>query len=307
MKPAMGTRVVLYDMDSKRRDFVSAALFARGIEFESCYSIEKVKHTINRIGDDPFVLVTPSPIDSDFSSVIQKQGPSVVLISDNIHMLPDSTFILARMFSEIDAAKNAARPKHYMLRQGTGKYDLVLIGSSTGGFPVVQEILQQFRTERLIVVVCQHISASMSDSLACALNAKMLMPCNLIKEQTELHAGKVYLLSGGVDFELKEKYGKLYIVPSHDEESAFHPSFNKLTGSLLDISNLTGCCFVLSGLGADGSKHLFQLQKKGIAIIAQDPEGAVAPGMPKAAIQTGAVSEILGITELYKYLGKMAA
>lgn len=307
MKPSVGAKVVLYDVDSKRREFVSGILSAKEIEFESCYSVEKIKYTINQIGHLPYVLVTPTPIKSELASIIQTQGSVVVSFSENIHTLPDSTLLLGKLFSEIEAAKQAARPKHYTTKKEGGKYDLVLIGSSTGGFPVVQEILQQFRTQQLIVVICQHISEEMSESLASALNAKMLMPCNLIREQTELNPGQVYFLSGGRDFELKEKYGKLYLVPSIDSESAYHPSFNKLTGSLLGISHMTSCCFVLSGLGADGSKYLSQLQKKGIAIVAQDPEGAVAPGMPKAAIQTGAVSEVLGVTELHKYLGKIAA
>jgi two-component system chemotaxis response regulator CheB len=147
----------------------------------------------------------------------------------------------------------------------------------------------------------------MSENLAASLMEKVLAPCLVVNEQIELLAGSVYLLSGGKDFQLKEKYGKTYIVPVSDAESIYHPSFDKLTESLIGLDDVTSACVILSGLGSDGSKYLSELKKKNVEIVVQDPETAVAPGMPKSAIQTGAVARVLRVPELCSYLRKWAA
>jgi len=55
---------------------------------------------------------------------------------------------------------------------------------------------------------------------------------------------------------------------------------------------------LLTGMGADGAKGLARMHERGAATIAQDEETSTVFGMPKAAIELGAVDRTLAITDV---------
>ena len=55
---------------------------------------------------------------------------------------------------------------------------------------------------------------------------------------------------------------------------------------------------LLSGMGKDGAIGLKSLKDNGWYTIAQDQESSAVYGMPKAAAQLGAVSEVLAISRI---------
>ena len=62
----------------------------------------------------------------------------------------------------------------------------------------------------------------------------------------------------------------------------------------------------LSGMGRDGADGLLDLHRAGGLCIAQDEASSMVFGMPKAAIDMGAVDEVLdiaGITDLLLQCG----
>lgn len=291
--------IIIFDQDSIRREYVLETLNSRGLSIESCYSKEKLTLFLSKHPSRGGILLIPQNVEKDD---LKKLGLILMSYSIDIHKGSETDLKIKDLMSAI----NRERALSGRVRNN-GNIDLVLIGSSTGGFPVVQDILQQFNTSHLIVVVCQHISTGMSSELASTLVSKMLVPCEVIHESQELIKGRVYLLSGGKDFELSERYGKLYIQKTVDESSYYHPSFNKLTESLLNISSVSSGCIILSGLGSDGSKFLSELNKHEVPIVVQDPSTAVAPGMPNAAIETGVRVQIKKTDGIRDYLRKLAA
>ena len=65
-------------------------------------------------------------------------------------------------------------------------------------------------------------------------------------------------------------------------------SVEELMGCVVDHLRLDGGGLVCKGcLGADGSQGVVEVAAVKGAIIVQDPESAIAPSMPKAAIGTG--------------------
>ncbi|RME14847.1 MAG: chemotaxis protein CheB, partial [Bdellovibrio sp.] len=182
--------------------------------------------------------------------------------------------------------KSWNRKKRFQSKK-TYKMDLICIGSSTGGFPVVQNLLKGLSFKETMVVVCQHIGAGMEKSLKDSLMSKVQVPVRLVQKRTPLKKGEVYLLAGGQDFVFKEERGELILSPSPSQE-IFHPSINVLTQSMLDLYTYNMAVFILSGLGNDGSRYLKQLKDHGVRIFAQDPSTAKAPSMPENAIRSGA-------------------
>ncbi len=72
------------------------------------------------------------------------------------------------------------------------------------------------------------------------------------------------------------------------------------------LKNIIGV--ILTGMGADGSVGIKKLKEVNKSfIIAQDEETSVVYGMPKMAVQTGAVDKIVSLdkipSEIIQYLG----
>ena len=74
--------------------------------------------------------------------------------------------------------------------------------------------------------------------------------------------------------------------------------FNFLLESLAAEYGPRAVCVILSGTGADGSLGLKAVKEKGGLIIAQDPDEAGYDGMPRSAIETGAVDLVLPVAEI---------
>ena len=63
---------------------------------------------------------------------------------------------------------------------------------------------------------------------------------------------------------------------------------------------------MLTGMGNDGVKELEKLKKLGHKTIAQDQKSSAVYGMPKAALNTGAVEKTTPLedinTEIFQYI-----
>jgi len=57
-----------------------------------------------------------------------------------------------------------------------------------------------------------------------------------------------------------------------------------------------------SGANADGTEGMRAVKSAGGLTIAQNPAGAGSPAMPRAAIDAGAVAEVLGMEEIGRRL-----
>jgi two-component system chemotaxis response regulator CheB len=127
-----------------------------------------------------------------------------------------------------------------------------------------------------------------------------------VEQETSLKHGNVYLLAGGSDYQLKKKYNKMYLTPISDSSSEYHPSFNTLVKSTLMLEERS-LIIILSGLGNDGSLCLKEVREKGMLVAVQDPATAVAPFMPRAAIMSGQVDDVITEEQLPDYLKKRVA
>ena len=74
--------------------------------------------------------------------------------------------------------------------------------------------------------------------------------------------------------------------------------FDFLLHSLAEAYGPRAICVILSGTGADGSLGLKSVKAKGGLVIAQDPGEAAYDGMPRSAIETGAVDLVLPVADI---------
>jgi two-component system chemotaxis response regulator CheB len=58
----------------------------------------------------------------------------------------------------------------------------------------------------------------------------------------------------------------------------------------------------MTGMGRDGADGLRRMHECGALTLAQSPASCVVPNMPQAAVDTGAVTEVLPLAQLPRRL-----
>jgi len=166
-----------------------------------------------------------------------------------------------------------------------------MIGVSTGGPPTLKELFGALPALDAAFVIVLHITPEMDYRIAQGLDQVASMPVTLARHGEYLRPGHVYLAPGGVHLKLEGNQKVVlckgarvnYVAPSVDVamQSLTRPLWGKLVG------------IVLTGMGKDGAEGLRHLKSLGGLTMAQDQKSSVIYGMPKAALQTGAVDLVL--------------
>lgn len=169
--------------------------------------------------------------------------------------------------------------------------NLVLIGSSTGGLKVLEELFLHLPVLKAAVVIVQHITPQVDQSFAASLARVSKMPVSLAREGASIQAGQVYLAPGGVHLTLIRNS----VVHLHDGEkvNSVRPSIDVAMKSVTTSIGTRIAGVILTGMGADGAAGISHIKDLGGITVAQDQKTSVIYGMPKAAAETGRVDFIL--------------
>lgn len=169
--------------------------------------------------------------------------------------------------------------------------DLVMIGSSTGGLKILEELFLRLPVLKAAIVIVQHITPLVDQSFVTSLARASRMPVRLALHGTSLQGGQVYLAPGGVHLTLVRNC----IVHLNDGEkvNSVRPSVDVAMKSLSAPAGNRIAGVILTGMGADGASGIARIKQLGGVTIAQDQKTSVIYGMPKAAAETGCVDFIL--------------
>ena len=180
--------------------------------------------------------------------------------------------------------------------------DVVVIGSSWGGMQALTAVLsalpEGFGSP---VVVAQHRHKdSRPDLLATLLMPACRCPINDADDKQPLEPGHVYIAPP--DYHLIVEKGHLEL--SVDEPVAYsRPSIDVLFESAADAYGAGVVAVVLTGANDDGANGIRRVRERGGVTVAQAPETAERPEMPRAAIATGCVMNVLEPEEIGHFLG----
>lgn len=178
---------------------------------------------------------------------------------------------------------------------------LVAIACSTGGPKTLQELIPMLPANLAApVTVVQHMPAGFTKSLADRLNQLADIRVKEAEDNEVLENGTVYVAKGGKH---------LTVVPWLNEHrvafsdapavNGLRPCANNMYVSLEHCNYQKIVCVVLTGMGADGTDGILQLNNsKPIHVIAQDAATSVIYGMPRAIAEAGMVNEIKPLDEI---------
>ena len=173
----------------------------------------------------------------------------------------------------------------------SGDIRLIVIGASTGGPPVLQEVLAGLPKPCPVpVVIVQHISAGFVQGLADWLTTSTGMPVRLAKHGEVASAGVALLAPDGFQTGISSN-GRIICGPE-PAEHGLRPAASFLFRSVAQNFRSHAAGVLLTGMGRDGAADLKLMRDAGAVTFAQDKESSVVHGMPGEAIRLGAVTHV---------------
>ncbi|MBA3067554.1 MAG: response regulator [Hyphomonas sp.] len=179
---------------------------------------------------------------------------------------------------------------------------VVGIGASAGGLQAFKQFLQAVPEKAgMAFVLIQHLSPDHESLMASILGARTDMVVRQIDHQMRIERDCVYINAPGQDVSLS---GNTLLVRHQPAGRLTWLPFDYFLASLAKEREAHAMCVVLSGTGTDGTKGLKLVKQAGGLVIAQDPKDSEADGMPKSAIETGAVDDVLPAAQIAAALMK---
>lgn len=194
------------------------------------------------------------------------------------------------------AAENRpVRPAVLNTRRSGKVYQLVAIGTSTGGPVALQNILTKLPGNfPHPILLIQHMPATFTAAFASRLNNLCQINVKEAADGDVVQPGTAYLAPGGKQMVLDGRPGAMRIrILDGGERMNYKPCVDITFASCARQYRDKVLAVVLTGMGADGRDGAKLLHEQGATIWAQDEESCVVYGMPQAIVKAGIAAEIL--------------
>ena len=183
----------------------------------------------------------------------------------------------------------------------TSGFDVIAIGSSTGGPPALSQILPLLPEGfPVCVVVSQHMPPGFTKPFAERLNNICKMKVKEAVNEEVVKTGEILIAPGG--HHLSFKRGKTREVVTNllekKEADKYVPSVDIMFSSAALIWGERTMGIVLTGMGYDGKEGVVRIKEKGGYVLAESEETSIVFGMPESAIVTGVVDEVAPLYDI---------
>jgi two-component system chemotaxis response regulator CheB len=171
---------------------------------------------------------------------------------------------------------------------------LLVIGASTGGTEAIKSVLCQLPPGLPGICIVQHIPPLFSKAFA-----ERLAQCCAFEVREAVYGDEVRrglaLVAPGDHHMLVCLDGGRYRVRLNQSPPLHHvrPAVDLLFDSAAACAGRYAVGALLTGMGSDGAEGMLKLKNAGATTVAQDEQSCVVYGMPKAAVQMGAVEQVL--------------
>ncbi len=174
---------------------------------------------------------------------------------------------------------------------------LIAIGASAGGPPAVAHVLRDLSANLpAAVLVVQHVDAEFVDSMAEWFDSQCALTVRVATDGLKPLPGFVYLAAGDTHLIVRPD-GRL----GHQAEPLdvpYRPSADVLFSSIAKNWRGIAVGVVLSGMGRDGAVGLHELRASGACTIAQDKATSAVYGMPGAAAELKAATDVVPLARV---------
>jgi two-component system, chemotaxis family, protein-glutamate methylesterase/glutaminase len=185
------------------------------------------------------------------------------------------------------------------LRQLTSASSVCCIAASTGGPRALQSIVTKLPADFPFgVLLVQHMPVGFTKVFADRLTELSCLPVREAEDGDDLIPGRVLVAPSGKQTRLVGKKGSYHIEIGNSPQSVYKPSADITFQSVADACGEDALGVILTGMGQDGAKGLLAMHKQGARTLAEAESTCVVYGMPRAAIENGAVEVVLPLWDI---------
>jgi len=205
-------------------------------------------------------------------------------------------------------AKPAARPAPVKELARDAAASLIAIGASTGGTRATEAVLRALPPTCPPIVIAQHMPKDFTAAYARRLNNVCRIEVREGAVGDRLEPGVALVAPGDQHMTVRSHGGALVIALDHGEKIHHQrPAVERLFHSVANVVGASAVGVILTGMGADGAEGLLAMRKRGSLTLAQDEQDCVVYGMPKAAVEAGAVEKIVRLADVAPWLMSAAS
>jgi two-component system chemotaxis response regulator CheB len=163
---------------------------------------------------------------------------------------------------------------------------VVVLGASAGGLAPFHEVLSRLPAGFPIpVVVVQHLGAELPSRLPEVLNLRSNLPCRWAEAGDLLRPGEVLVAPPGANLAVAAD-GRIQRLPCAKPRMGW-PSIDVFLHSVAGVFGPRAIAVILSGMLYDGAEGIAAVRRAGGATLVQQPDTALFPDMPSAAVDLG--------------------
>lgn len=212
---------------------------------------------------------------------------NVMARSDNVSQMRDKT---PKRSPRLRTIANAVRKD----------FRMVVIGSSTGGPPALQNIFSAIQDEIPVAfAVAQHMPPDFTRAFAERLNRFSALRIREAENGDVMRPGEVLIAPGGKNLELFPRGADVIAKVSEPKgHQRYLPSIDTLFSSAAAVFGRRLLGVVLTGMGNDGAMGVHAINNSGGTVFAEAEESCVVFGMPKEAIATGLVDRVVPLSSV---------
>ncbi len=170
------------------------------------------------------------------------------------------------------------------------KASVIAIGSSTGGTTVVEHLLKKMDANTPGTLIVQHMPKHFTELFAKRLNSICTIEVREAVDGDVVRKGCALIAPGGKHMALIKHNNALHVRISEDPPVNRHrPSVDVLFRSVATQLGTRAIGIILTGMGEDGAAGLLEMRRAGALTIGQDQASCAVYGMPRVAMENGAV------------------
>lgn len=238
------------------------------------------------------VLAKPEPLGSPGHEA------SMARLIHHVKLMAEIRVVRRTFPKPVAAAREVAAPER------GGAVRVVAIGASTGGPPLLQQILGSLAPDfGAAVLVVQHMTEGFIENFVHWLALGSRLPVRLAQDGMAISPGTVYVAPNG--WQMEAGPGERIRLVDTPAERGLRPSVSSLFRSVALHYGREAAGVLLTGMGSDGAQELKTMREHGAVTIAQNRETSVVFGMPGEAIKIDAARYILSPEEIIQFLAKL--
>ncbi|PAF52422.1 CheB methylesterase domain-containing protein [Helicobacter sp. 13S00477-4] len=175
---------------------------------------------------------------------------------------------------------------------------IVLIGASTGGPGHLTKLLKGISKNNAPIIIAQHMNEVFVPYFVSQFKREMSIDVVEVGDKEYLK-NAIFICDKTSVLSVKEPF---FIKPQ-ETQSIYNPDINILFQSAVNLCEYADIlAILLTGIGEDGAKGLFELYRHGAVCIAESEESAIVYGMPKRAREINPNVNVLPLDKIRERL-----